>query len=140
MLVREAFAKDLPGIALVYQAAFAEKVKLETFASKLNNPEFIFGVARERPNVIGFVLIAKSQDPAKFNVHYIATHPIDAPKGCAQLLMRWGERQAVAAGATHIRLAVRRKNARARKFYELQGFAVLEERDAGFTLIKGPYS
>lgn len=140
MLVREAFAKDLPGIALVYQAAFAERVKMETLASKLGNPEFIFGVARERPNVIGFILIAKGKDPAKFNVHYIASHPIDAPKGCGQLLMRWGEHRAVADGATHLRLAVRRKNVQARNFYAKQGFTVLEERDAGFTLIKGPYS
>jgi len=134
--VRKAKEDDVRGMALVYQAAFNERVKPMTLASKIDNPEFIVGVALWRDIVLGFVLVAKSKDPAKFNVHYVCSHPIDAPKGAGRSLMFWAEAEAVVAGATHIRLAVRRNNSKARSFYAGLGYNVLEERDAGFTLIK----
>jgi ribosomal protein S18 acetylase RimI-like enzyme len=134
--VRKAVLEDVRGAALVYQAAFNERVKPRTIASKIDDPDFILGVAEERGVVLGFVLVAKSRDPAKFNVHYVCAHPIDAPKGTGRALMFWAEAEAVVAGATHIRLAVRRDNSKARSFYAGLGYAVLEARDAGFTLIK----
>ena len=86
--------------------------------------------------MLGLVLVAKSGDPAKFNVHYVCAHPIDAPPGTGRALMAWAEAEAVLAGATHIRLAVRRKNVGARRFYAHLGYQTLDERDVGFTLIK----
>ena len=129
-------AADARDAALVYQAAFSERVKLETLAGKMHHPDFIFGIALWRHIVLGLVLVAKSREPSKFNVHYVATHPIDAPKGTGRALMAWAEAESVIAGATHIRLAVRRKNAKARSFYAGLGYTTLQERDAGFTLIK----
>ena len=133
---KAATAADVRGAALVYQAAFSERVKLETLAGKLDNPDFLFGVALGGDVVLGLVLVAKSGDPAKFNVHYVCAHPIDAPPGTGRALMAWAEAEAVLAGATHIRLAVRRKNVGARRFYAHLGYQTLDERDVGFTLIK----
>ena len=134
--VRKAILDNVHGAALVYQAAFNERVKPETLASKVNNSAFIFGVADWRGVVLGMVLVAKSPEPNKFNVHYVCAHPIDAPKGTGRALMLWAEAESVIAGATHIRLAVRRKNTKARSFYAGLGYQTLDERDAGFTLIK----
>ena len=134
--VRRCTMDDVAGADLVYQAAFSERVKPQTLATKVDDPAFIFGVADWRGVVLGMVLVAKSLEPNKFNVHYVCAHPIDAPKGTGRALMLWAEAESVVAGATHIRLAVRRKNTKARSFYAGLGYQTLDERDAGFTLIK----
>lgn len=133
MIVRPAQLTDVHGIVLVWQAAFAEKVKVGTIVSKINVPAYGLLVAEEAGVIHGFLMLGVGK---KNHVHYIASHPIDAPKGTGQLLMREAEAEVRARGGTRLQLAVRRANAKAIRFYEKTGYRVLEERPAGFTMIK----
>lgn len=131
MIVRPAQPEDTLPIVMVWQAAFAEKCKPDHILRKIKDKEFIFAVAEHNGTVIGFADVKTSLNPAKFNLYTIAAHPIDAPHGTGQALLKWVEQMSHMAGATCLNLAVRAFNKRGIMFYEKAGYTAYEVRPAG---------
>ena len=135
--IRRAMKQDLPGLVLVWQAAFAELVKPQTLLKRIEDMrQSVLLVALYNGTPVGFLDLVQAAKPGQFRVDYVATHPIDAPKGAGQALMLAAEEDADAMGGTHITLAVRRANHRARTFYEKLGYVSIEDRPAGSTYRK----
>lgn len=134
MEVREARTADAPGIALVWQAAFAEKVKPMTILNRVGREGYIVLVSLVREQVTGFVIAYCVPEKGKASIEYVATHPIDAPRGTGTDLMERVHGMLSAQGITRVSLAVRRKNTRAKHVYEKLGYTVTAERPAGFTM------
>lgn len=136
MIVRTATLDDAKGIILVWQAAFAEKVKPATVMSKIGVADHVTLVAEEDGVVHGFVIVYRNDAAGRWRLDYIAAHPLDAPKGTAYKLLVEAERIAEVFGMKSMFLAVRRKNVHAQRFYERAGWVVIEERPGGFSYEK----
>jgi ribosomal protein S18 acetylase RimI-like enzyme len=135
-MIRLAEIRDARAIILVWQAAFNEKVKPKTVMKLIEDPERITQVCEHNGLVVGFIAVHINLDPSRFNMHYVARHPFDAPAGTGTALIMAAEQASVGAGATHLCLAVRRHNDRAFRLYQHLGYRVTEERAAGYSMRK----
>lgn len=136
MIVREAALDDAKGIILVWQAAFAEKVKPNTVLTKIRVFDHLTLVAEQDGVIHGFVIVYANPKATRWRLDYIAAHPLDAPKGTGFRLLQEAEIVSRKMGAKALFLAVRRNNVHAQRFYERAGWSIIAERPGGFSYEK----
>lgn len=111
-------------------AAFLTTKTQADFAREIDDPAFLFQLARLNSDPVGFVKLGPPgfpvrSPPATLDLRQLYVLGQATGQGVGAALMNWAIAAAYARAADHLQLSVATDNHRARRFYERHGFVAI---------------
>ena len=122
LILRQATLSDIPQLAAIEQACFAQPWSEKAFKESMDGDNALFLCAEIGGVIAAYIGLYLSFDEAE--VTNIATLPAYRRKGLARALLQKTEAELTLRGVTALHLDVRVSNEAAKALYEAMGFGI----------------